>query len=205
VGVLGGVQAIHVPAYDEAFAIPTEESARIGLRTQQIIAFETGIPKTADPLGGSYYLESLTDDLENRAQRFLEDLEKRGGLIACLRSGYVQKLIQDRAYEREKQIQSGERPVVGVNCCASGATESLRLMEVDFSVLERQKRSLQDVKEKRNSASVAEALGALKGAAERGENFMEKMLSAVKAYATIGEITRVLRQVYGEHRETESF
>ena len=202
VGVLGGAQAIHVPAYDEAFAIPTEESARIGLRTQQIVAYESGIPRTADPLGGSYYIESLTEELEKRAWALMEDLDRKGGLVSCIKTGYIQKLIQDRAFEREKQIQSGQKPVVGVNCFPSQKTESIQLSAMNPGVLERQKRGLAEVKSRRDQAAVQKALDTLKSAATEGKNLMPSIIEAVKAYATVGEITHQLREVFGEYKET---
>ena len=201
IGVLGGAQAIHVPAYDEAFAIPTEESARLGLRTQQIIAFESGIPKVADPLGGSYLIESLTNELEKKAKAFIEELEMRGGLVSCIKSGYIQKLIHDRAYEKEKQIQSGEKVVVGVNCFGTGKTESIKLTIMDPEILERQKKALKEVKVKRNGKEVLKALNDLRKAAEQGENIMVSIIETVKVYATVGEIINVLREVYGEYTE----
>lgn len=201
VGVLGGAQAIHVPAYDEAYAIPTEASARIGLRTQQIVAFESGISKTADPLGGSYYVEALTEELEKGAWVFMEEIDGRGGLVTCIKRGYIQGLIQDRAYEREREIQSGEKPVVGVNCFASGKDESIRLLTMDPGILERQKQTLDKIKKQRDDASVVKTLSDLKAAALQGKNLMESIIEAVKAYATVGEMTDTLRKVYGEHEE----
>jgi methylmalonyl-CoA mutase N-terminal domain/subunit len=202
VGVLGGAQAIHVPAYDEAFAIPTEESARIGLRTQQIVAYESGIPRTADPLGGSYYIESLTDELQKKAWALMEDLDRRGGLVPCIKSGYIQKLIEDRAFEREKQIQSGQKPVVGVNCFASQKTESIHLSEIDPRICERQKKGLGEIKSQRDQGSVRKALDRLKEAALHGENLMPSVVEAVKNYATVGEIAQQMREVFGEFKET---
>ena len=204
VGVLGGAQAIHVPAYDEAVAIPTEESARMGLRTQQIIAFESGIPNTSDPLGGSYLIESLTNELEKKAKAFMEEMERRGGLVACIKSGYIQRLIHDCAYEREKQIQSGEKLIVGVNCFGPGKTESHRLSVMAPGILERQKRSLKSIKGKRDAAGVDRALKALRETAQQGNNIMAPVIEAVKAYATVGEIANVLREVYGEYKEAMS-
>ena len=203
VGVLGGAQAIHVPAYDEAFAIPTEESARIGLRTQQIVAYESGIPRTADPLGGSYYVESLTEELEKRAWDLMEEIDRKGGLVPCIKTGYIQGLIQDRAFERERQIQSGQKPVVGVNCFSSQKTESIHLSAMDPGILERQKRGLEEIKARRDQAAVGKALDSLKRAAAQGKNLMPYIIEAVKGYATVGEITYQLREVFGEYRETE--
>jgi methylmalonyl-CoA mutase N-terminal domain/subunit len=201
VGVLGGAQAIHVPAYDEAFAIPTEGSARISLRTQQIIAFESGIPRTADPLGGSYFVESLTEELKNKAWTFIEEMDRRGGLVTCIKTGYVQRLIHDRAYEKEKQIQSGEKQVVGVNCFGSGKSEGVRLLPMDPGILERQKRTLKEIKRQRGYGAVRNSLIAIREAAQSGSNIMEYIIKAVKAYATVGEITNVLREAYGEYKE----
>jgi methylmalonyl-CoA mutase, N-terminal domain len=202
VGVLGGAQAIHVPAYDEAFAIPTEDSARIGLRTQQIVAYESGIPRSADPLGGSYYVEALTLELEKRALAFMDDLDRKGGLVACIETGYVQKLIEDRAFDREKKIQSGEKPVVGVNCFYSGKTEPIHLSVRDPGILERQRQALGSAKARRDEAAVQRALAALRKTAAGQENVMPSIIEAVKAYATVGEITDRLREVFGEYKET---
>jgi methylmalonyl-CoA mutase N-terminal domain/subunit len=205
VGVLGGAQAIHVPAYDEAFAIPTEESARLALRTQQIIAYESGIPRAADPLGGSYYVESLTRLLETKAWTFMEEINHRGGLVACVKSGFIQRLIQERAYEREKQIQSGERPVIGVNRFASDKAEQIRLSEMDPGILERQRSALQAVRRARDDKVVAVALADLKDTVREGSNIMPAVIAAVRAYATVGEIIDELRKIYGEYREVTTF
>jgi methylmalonyl-CoA mutase N-terminal domain/subunit len=202
VGVLGGAQAIHVISYDEPFDIPTEESVRISLRTQQIVAYESGIGRTADPLGGSYYLEHLTNELEKRVRVFMEDIGRRGGLISCIKTGYIGKLIQERAFKREKQIQSGEKPVVGVNCFGSSREEPIKLTRMDPKIIELQKRALNEVKARRDNVLVNRGLHGVKIAALRGDNLMEPIIEAVKAYATIGEIANTLREVYGEYRET---
>jgi len=203
IGVLGGAQAIHVPAYDEAFSIPTEESARIGLRTQQVIAYESGIPSTADPLGGSYYLESLTLELERRARALLEEIEAAGGMARALASGYVHQVIQERAYEQEKRTQSGERVVVGVNRFVSDECDSAALdtYKADPSAVRRQVSSLAAVKASRDHEAVSRTLGALRQAAQDGKNLMPFLVEAVKVYASLGEVCSVLREVYGEYRE----
>jgi methylmalonyl-CoA mutase, N-terminal domain len=203
IGVLAGAQAIHVPAYDEAFAIPTEESARICLRTQQIIAYESGIPRAADPLGGSYYVESLTRELEGRAWAFMEELDRKGGLVSCIKSGYIQKLIEDQSFEREKQIQSGRKPVVGVNCFPAQETETIQFFSGDPSILERQQRNLGRIKSGRDQTAVRNALDSLKGGALEEKNLMPLIIEAVRVYASIGEITHKLREVFGEYKETE--
>ena len=198
VGVLSGAQAIHVPAYDEAYAIPTEASATIGLRTQQIVAYESGIPRTADPLGGSYYVEALTQELEKRAWLLMEDIDRRGGMVACIRSGYLQSRIDEKAFEQEKRIQSGEKPVVGVNCFSTERKEPIQLSVMDPESLAKQKKGLEAVKRQRDREAVRHRLADLKRAAEEGKNLMPCMIEAVRSYATLGEITACLKAVYGE-------
>lgn len=204
VGVLAGAQAIHVPAYDEAYAIPTETSATLGLRTQQIVAYESGIPRTGDPLGGSYYVEALTAELEKRAWALMEDLDRRGGMVSCIRSGYIQRQIEEKAFEREKRIQSGEKPVVGVNCFSSERREPIQLSVMDLEILVKQKKSLGEVKSRRDQEAVRRQVTALKSAAEEGQNLMPSMIEAVRSYATVGEITAALKAVYGEFEEAGS-
>lgn len=204
---LAGAQAIHTPAYDEAFAIPTVESARMALRTQQVIAYETGVARVADPLGGSYYLETLTNELERRAEELLDEIDRRGGMVAAIKSGFIQTQVQNRAYQVEKEIQAGQRAVVGVNRFASedGGEESLQIQEISPAIVQKQVANLRRVKEKRDGARVRRALERLEQAAAGNENLMPHVIEAVKAYATVGEITASLKKVYGEYQETVIF
>lgn len=201
-GVLAGAQACHVPAYDEAYAIPSEASALLALRTQQIIAYETGMARTVDPLGGSYYLESLTNLLEDKVEELIIDIENRGGFVVYLERGEPQKAILDRAYEIERKIASGERVVVGVNAFrAERGAGQMELEERDPLVVSRQIARLKQVKAQRDEASVQRALEELRSAAESHENIMPPVLAAVKTYATVGEVMDVLREVFGGYKE----
>ena len=204
VGVLGGAQAIHVPAYDEAYSIPSQEAATLALRTQQILAYETGITKTVDPLGGSYYVEHLTRELERGALELMADIERRGGLIASINDGYIQALVQSRAYEQEKAKQAGERVLIGVNKFRSAAEERPRIPPRgrDESVLPAQKASLARVKSERDAAAVRKRLDELTAALpDRRVNIFPLVIEAVRAYATVGEIVKVLKAEYGEYRD----
>jgi methylmalonyl-CoA mutase N-terminal domain/subunit len=202
--VLGGAQSIHVMAYDEPFEIPTEESVRIALRTQQIIARESGVAKVVDPLGGSYLVEALTTDLEEQARALMERIERLGGIVAGITSGELQRWIADSAYRTQLAIHSGARPVVGVNAYASPEGEPerpLRLFEADPSVRGRQLATLREVRARRDPERVRRALDAVASAAAGDANLMPPLLEAVRALATVGEIADVIRERAGEYRE----
>ncbi len=200
--VLGGTQSMHVCSYDEAFTIPTEESARIALRTQQIIAHETGVTKTVDPLAGSYYVEHLTNQIEKAANEIIEKIMADGGMVKAIEEGRIQKMIADRAYEYEKEVQSGARVIVGRNKYKiDEGDREVKLHESDPAQLEKQKKKLAETKSKRDGSEVAARLAALKTAAQGDENLVPFVIDAVKAYATIGEITGVLKDVFGEFNE----
>jgi len=208
VGALGGAQAIHVPAYDEAYALPSQEAATLALRTQQILAYETGIIKTVDPLGGSYYVEYLTRELERRTRELMAEIEGRGGLIASIQDGYIQGLVQRRAYELEKARQAGTRIRVGVNKFRSGGKGSLNLQTPgrEQGVLSSQKTALARVKSERNQAEVARRLEELKAVLpDRRINIFSLVIEAVRAYASVGEIVQVLKSEYGEYRDLSGF
>jgi methylmalonyl-CoA mutase, N-terminal domain len=201
VGALGGAQAVHVPAYDEAYAIPTEESALICLRTQQITAYETGIAKTADPLAGSYYLENLTNELENRAKELMEKIDKMGGLLKCIENGWIMKEVINSAYKVQEDIEEGRRVIVGVNKFISKTSEEkkIKIQKLPDYILKNQISRLKKVKEERLNIKVKEKLDNLSKAAKNNFNLFPYILEAVKVRATIGEIISTLKIVYGEY------
>jgi methylmalonyl-CoA mutase N-terminal domain/subunit len=199
--VLGGTQSLHTNGKDEALSLPTEQSVRTALRTQQILAHESGAADTIDPLGGSYYVEHLTDELEAEAFDIIEEVDERGGMRQAVESGWVQRQIQDVAYERQREIEEGERTIVGVNeFTVDDEERSENLEEVDPEDERRQQERLADVKERRDDEAVEAALAALREACETDENLLPYIVDAVKAYATTGEICDAMREVFGEHR-----
>ncbi len=199
--VLGGTQSLHTNAMDEALALPTEKSARIALRTQQIIAYESGVADTVDPLAGSYYVEHLTNEVERRAAEYIERIDALGGALPAIESGYMQAEIQQAAYEAQLAVERGEQIVVGVNAFTSDEPLDIELLQVDERVREAQIRRLQEVRASRDNRAVQQALGAIREAARRDDvNLMPLFIEAVEAYATVGEICRVLREVWGEYR-----
>ncbi len=199
--VLGGTQSLHTNAMDEALALPTEKSARIALRTQQIIAHESGVADTVDPLAGSFYVEHLTDEIERRAQAYIERIDALGGALAAIEGGYMQAEIQQAAYEAQMAVERGEQIIVGVNAFTADEAPDVELLEVDERVREVQIRRLREVRATRDSRAVQKALAAIREAARREEvNLMPLFIEAVEAYATVGEICHVLREVWGEYR-----
>ncbi len=201
--VLGGAQSLHTNSMDEALALPTETSARLALRTQQVIAYESNVTQTVDPLGGSWFIESLTDELERRTFQYLDEIERRGGTIACIESGYIQNEISNAAYSDQKKIDTGEIKVVGVNCFkdtdASGSVplEILKVSpELEKSAVER----LRSYRAKRSQAATQDALHALSNGAKGDANLQALILIAVKSGATLGEISDTLRDVFGLYR-----
>ncbi len=200
--VLGGVQSLFTASYDEAYSIPSEEAAQIALRTQQVLAYETGITRTVDPLAGSYYVEYLTNRLEEEITKLMEKIEALGGMVEMIQSGYVQREISTMAYEHERNIKSGEKVMVGVNRFVVDEKErKLSLYEMDPEVSKKQIAGLQRVKAERDNKHVGTTLEKLRLAAEGKQNIMPSLMDAVKAYATIGEITDVLRDVFGSFEE----
>jgi methylmalonyl-CoA mutase N-terminal domain/subunit len=203
--VLSGAQAIHTISWDEALGIPSEESALLALRTQQILAYETGVARTADPLGGSYYVEALTDELEDRATALIAEIEERGGVVAGIENGSLEQAIADSAYRQQEKIESGEMVVVGVNRFAQeeAVEQQTELFVVGSDVRERQLRRLQDVQASRDQQAVDASLSHLATAAAGEDNLMPPILAAVRAYATVGEISRTLGSVFGFHRPSK--
>ncbi len=199
--VLGGVQSMALSCYDEALAIPTEKAQRIALRTQQVVAYETGAAETVDPLAGSYYVEALTDELERQASEMMRQIEDLGGAVAAVQAGFYQRRIQESAVRYQREIESGKRVIVGVNQFTEGSEEATPHFTVDAGVAKVQAQKLAKLRATRDSAAVAAALGRLKAAAQHpNAPLMPEILTSVKAYATTGEICDTLREVYGEYQ-----
>jgi len=194
--VLGGAQSLHTNSMDEALSLPSPEAARVALRTQQILAAESGVRETVDPLGGSYYVETLTNRLEQGALDLFEEIERRGGMIACIESGWVASQIHESAYRSQRQVENGERTVVGVNRYQIEEPPP-RLFSVDPGLEDAQKERLAGWKAKRSSANVSNALEALEAAARGEANLLPPIVDAVRAEATLGEMSDVLRRVFG--------
>ncbi|MBL7175974.1 MAG: methylmalonyl-CoA mutase [Desulfobacteraceae bacterium] len=201
-GILGGHQAIHTACWDEGYAIPTEDSVRIALRTQQILAHESGLTSTIDPLAGSYYIESLTNEIEERTAAYLKRIDDMGGMIKAIENGFAFKEIQESSVEMQKKIDSGEKVIVGLNRFVDEEDKQVEqdIFEMDESVEEVQKEKLCKVKDMRDDNDVQEALGELELAIDRNENLMPYILKAVKRYTTIGEISSIMRQKWGEFK-----
>ncbi|MFC1532483.1 methylmalonyl-CoA mutase [Thermodesulfobacteriota bacterium] len=200
VQVLSGVQLMNIGAMDEALSIPTEASTTLCLRTMQIAMYESGLTNTVDPLGGSYFMEALTDELEEKATKIFEEVEQKGGAVACIEQGYQEREIGKEAYEQLRQLKSGERVHVGVNQFTMEEKLSMQLMKFDPLEEERQIKNLKKLKEKRDNEKVQIKLDDLKKAATEGFNTISPILSAVRAYATGGEIADTLREVWGEYK-----
>ncbi|WP_394741870.1 acyl-CoA mutase large subunit family protein [Natronococcus roseus] len=198
--VLGGTQSLHTNGKDEALALPTEESVRTALRTQQILAHESGAADTIDPLAGSYYVESLTDDVEDDAYEILEEVDERGGMLEAVDQQWVQRQIQDTAFDRQKEIEEKERVIVGVNEFEVDEDPEMDVEEVTEEDERRQVDRLESVRENRDDEAVDAALESLRDAARGGQNVMPHIVDAVKAYATVGEICNVLREEFGEYQ-----
>jgi methylmalonyl-CoA mutase N-terminal domain/subunit len=197
--VLGGTQSLHTNSMDEALALPTEEAVQVALRTQQIIAYESGVADTVDPLAGSYYVEKLTDEIEARSRDYLDRIDAMGGALAAIEAGYIQREIQESAYRYQKAVEAQAQIVVGVNRFQAGEARKPRLMRVDESAWTAQVERLHRLRAERDDAAVKRALTALQEAAQAGANLMPPILNAVEAYATTGEICNILRRVFGEY------
>ncbi|MEX0751061.1 MAG: methylmalonyl-CoA mutase family protein, partial [Dehalococcoidia bacterium] len=198
--VLGGVQSMALSCYDEALAIPTTEAQRIALRTQQIIAHESGVTDTADPFGGSYYVEYLTDEMEKRAQEYIDRIEDMGGSVAAVESGYMQSEIQEAAVQQQQDIESGARVVVGVNRFRSNEDPEPTIFKVNTELARAQIERLRRVRAERDGAAAAASLTRLNSAAREDANLMPAILESVRAYATIGEICGELKKAWGDYR-----
>ena len=199
--VLGGTQSLHTNSRDEAFSLPTEDSVRIALRTQQLIAYESGVAEFIDPLGGSYAVESLTDEIEKKSVDYIEKIDAMGGAIKAIESGYIQAEIGESAYQYQREIENKKRIIVGLNQFQIEEEPLKNILRINPEAAQHQKEKLAKVKKERNSAKVKEVLAVLKKAAQGTDNLMPTIFEAVKAYATVGEISDTLRSVFGEYRE----
>jgi methylmalonyl-CoA mutase N-terminal domain/subunit len=199
--VLGGAQSLHTNALDEALALPTEEAALLALRTQQILAYETGLPDVVDPLGGSYCIERLTADLEAEASRQFAIIDGMGGMVAAIEAGYPQREIAESAYREQQAVEAKTRTIVGVNAFVATESAPLTTLYIDEAAEREQRAGLERLRRERDSRQVTEALQALQAAAATAENTMPRLLDAVRAYATVGEMCDALRRVWGEYEE----
>ena len=198
--VLGGTQSLHTNGYDEALSLPTEEAARIALRTQQIIAFESGAPDTADPLAGSYYIENLTNEVEAQAWQLIEKIDAMGGSVSAIEQGFIQEEIARSAYEFHRKIENGEKIIVGVNKFQSNEVDSMPLFKVDDSIRQVQIQNLNRLRSERDPARVDTILQDLNDKAASGENLIPTVIEAVENKCTLGEIADTLREVFGEYK-----
>jgi methylmalonyl-CoA mutase N-terminal domain/subunit len=198
--VLGGTQSLHTNSRDEALSLPTEDSVRTALRTQQVIAHESGVANSVDPLAGSYFIEELTDRIEAQASELIGKIEKAGGVVAAIEDGFIQRQIENSAYEYQQEIEKGERIIVGVNEFQIDEQTKPPLLRVNPEVENAQVQGLRELRQKRDNKKVEEALENLSGCARSSSNLMPEILKAVKTYATLGEICQVLREVFGEYR-----
>ncbi len=199
--VLGGCQSLHTNSFDEALALPTQQAVEVALRTQQIIAYESGSADTVDPLGGSYYVESLTAEIEKKAREYIEEIDRIGGAMKAIEQGYIQKEIANSAYDYQMAVDSGEQVVVGVNKFTRKDETLPELLEIGTEVEEKQKERLAKLRAERDNQEVGRLLDEVRRVADSDENIMPVLIEAVKAYATVGEISDALRDVFGEYRE----
>ncbi len=199
---LGGTQSLHTNSRDEALALPTEESVRVALRTQQIIGHESGIADTVDPLAGSYYVESLTDSIYEKAKKYIAKIDELGGMVEAIEKGFVQQEVQDSAYHYQMAVENGDEVVVGVNKFQMKETPPSNLLKVDPAIQASQIKKINEVKKERDNDLVKRSLEDIRKAAQTGENLMPQIVEAVKAYATLGEITGTMQEVFGEHKES---
>ena len=198
--ILGGTQSLHVNSRDEALSLPTEESAQLSLRTQQLLAHESGVADVVDPLGGSYYVESLTSELEARALEYMQRIDDMGGAVAALESGYQMREITDTAYRHQQEVESGDRTIVGVNAYTDATPPLEGLLKVDPDAQKRQVEGLALLKQRRDAQKCRQALDRLEETARGEDNTLPALLESVEAYCTLGEICQVLRKVFGEYR-----
>ncbi len=199
--MLGGAQSLHTNSFDEALALPTAQSATLALRTQQIIAAESGVADVVDPFGGSWAVERMTRDLEDAAKQYLARVDQLGGMVAAIEQGYVQREIQDASYRYQMEIERGDRPIVGVNVYRDAHDEPVPLQHVDPALEREQVERLAAFRRDRDGSAAQSAIEAVERVAREGGNVMPPIVTAVEARATVGEIADALRRVYGEHVE----
>lgn len=200
--VLGGTQSLHTNGFDEALGLPTEDAARIALRTQQIVGYETGAANTIDPLSGSYYIESLTNEIEHRARLYLEKIESLGGTLRAIEQGYIQQEIQNAAYDFQQGVDRQENIVVGVNRFQTEGEKTVPVLRIDEALETRQVERLRAMRQRRDKSAWESAIGKVEEAARNGSNLMPHIIHAVESYCTVGEISDALRKVFGEYQET---
>jgi methylmalonyl-CoA mutase N-terminal domain/subunit len=203
--VLGGTQSLHTNSYDEALALPTEQSAKIALRTQQIIGHESGVTNTVDPVAGSFYIEHLTDEIQQRAEEYLERIETLGGAQRAIETGYVNREIQESAWQFQKAVDEGERTVVGVNKYTSDREIKVRIARPDPTAQQEQQAELRALRETRDGTRWRDSLQELERDARGNANLMPALLNCVESYATVGEISDTLRRVFGEYKGNAAF
>ncbi|HZQ07076.1 MAG TPA: methylmalonyl-CoA mutase family protein, partial [Anaerolineae bacterium] len=202
--VLGGTQSLHTNSYDEALALPSEQAVQIALRTQQIIGYESGVTNTVDPVAGSYYIEHLTNEIEQRASTYLAQIETIGGALRAIESGYIHREIQESAWKFQKAVDEGARTVVGVNKYATEGEVKPHILRPDPAAQAKQHTRIQELRRTRGTRA-GETLQALEHAARGHENLLPFILECVEAYATVGEISDALRRVFGEYRGNAGF
>jgi len=204
-GVLGGTQSLHTNSYDEALALPTEQAVRIALRTQQIIAEETGVANTIDPLGGAYFVEALTDRMEEQAYEYFAKIDELGGMVEAVKRGYPQREIADAAFELQQDIDAGRRTVVGLNRYTEGDEQATEILRIDPALEQQQIDRVQAVRDGRDNAIVEQSLTAIRQAAAEDTNLMPLLIDAARAHTTEGEIVQALQEVWGDYREQPAF
>jgi methylmalonyl-CoA mutase N-terminal domain/subunit len=204
--VLGGTQSLHTNSFDEAYTLPSDQAVLVALRTQQMIAYESGVVDTVDPMAGSYYVEYLTNEIEKKAMEYIEQIDAMGGAVAAIEKGFMQREITESAYRYQKEVEAKKRTVVGVNEFLSEEEAPIKILQINPEIEEKLVERLKQIKRERNRAKVDEVLSNLRRAAEReNENLMPSVLQAVKEYATLGEICGVLREVFGEYKPSTVF
>jgi methylmalonyl-CoA mutase N-terminal domain/subunit len=203
--VLGGTQSLHTNSFDEALALPGEAAARLALRTQQVLAHETGATDTVDPLAGSYYVERLTDEVEARARALIERVDELGGAVAAIERGFQKQEIERSAYDELRAVEAGTKVVVGVNRFTGGEEEPVGLLQLDPAIAEAQAKSLAGIRAGRDAEAVRAALADLADAARGGDNLLVPMREALRRMATVGEVCDALREVFGTYRPPETF
>jgi methylmalonyl-CoA mutase N-terminal domain/subunit len=204
--VLGGTQSLHTNSFDEAYALPSEEAVTVALRTQQIIAYESGVVDSVDPLAGSYYIEYMTNEIEEKSEKYIEQIDGMGGAVAAIEKGFMQREITESAYRFQKEVEAKKRVVVGVNDFKSEEEAPIKLLQIDPSVEKKLVEQLKEIKRQRNQARVNEALSKLRrGAEKENVNLMPLILEAVREYATLGEICSNLRDAFGEYKPPSIF
>ena len=203
--VLGGTQSLHTNSRDEALALPTQESAKIALRTQQIVGYESGITKTVDPMAGSYYLEELCDEIEEQTWKYLKKIDKMGGALKAIEKGFFQAEIRQNAYRLKKEVDDDSRVLVGVNKFADEVEAKQNLLRIDDSLGRKQEMAIKALRNSRDNNKTTAALSKMQSVAESDENLMPYILNSVKSHATTGEISNTFREVFGEYRPKEIF